>query len=102
VIAFIGDGDEEPPDDIDERNERVMEAHLNAAEEELDLELDLDLPRGGRERKRRGDHKRRTRGTPAARRVAAEYEVSLEEVAEAMDVPGVVNEDDVRRYVGKK
>lgn len=102
VIAFIGDADEEPPGDIEARNERVMEEHLSANEEELDLDLDLDLPRGGRERRRRGDRKRRIRGTPAARRVAAEFEVSLEEVAEAMDVSGVVNEDDVRRYVGKK
>lgn len=102
VIAFIGDADEEPPADIEERNERVMDEHLSAAEDELDLELDLDLPRAGRERKRRGDRKRRVRGTPAARRLAAELQVTLEEVAEAMDVSGVVNEDDVRRYVGKK
>jgi len=103
VIAFIGDGDEQPPDDIEERNERVMQEHLSAAEEELDLDLDLDLPRGGkRQRQRKADRKRRVRGTPAARALAATHEVSLEEVAEAMDVSGVVNEDDVRRYVGKK
>ncbi|MGI5817663.1 MAG: biotin/lipoyl-containing protein [Armatimonadota bacterium] len=103
VIAFIGDADEDPPDDIEERNRRVMEDHASSTEDDLDLELELDLPRGGsRELKRRGDRKRRVRGTPAARRVAAEFEVSLEEVAEAMDVSGVVNEDDVRRYVGRK
>ena len=101
VIAFIGDADEEPPDDIEERNERVMEKHMSATENELDL--DLDLPRGARrQRRRKADRKRRVRGTPAARRLAAEHEVSLEEVAEAMDVSGVVNEDDVRRYVGEK
>lgn len=101
VIAFIGGADEEPPDDIEARNERVMEEHLSAAEEELELEI--DLPRAGRrERQRRGDRKRRVRGTPAARRLAAELEVSLEEVAEAMDVSGVVNEDDVRAFVGRK
>jgi pyruvate/2-oxoglutarate dehydrogenase complex dihydrolipoamide acyltransferase (E2) component len=102
VIAFIGDADEEPPDDIEARNQRVMDDHVSATEDELDLDLDLDLPRGGRrERKRRGDRKRRTRGTPAARRLAAESEVSLDEVAEAMDVSGVVSEDDVRKYVGE-
>lgn len=102
VIAFVGEADEEPPDDIEARNERVMDEHLSATEDDLDLDLDLDLPRGGRQRTRRGDRKRRVRGTPAARRFAAEHEVSLEEVAEAMDVSGVVNEDDVRSYLGEK
>lgn len=103
VIAFIGDADEEPPSDIEQRNDRVMEEHASATEDELDLDLDLDLPRGARrQRSRKADRKRRVRGTPAARRLASENRVSLEEVAEAMDVSGVVNEDDIRRYVGKK
>ena len=103
VIAFLGGPDEEPPPDIEARNERVMDEHLSATDEDLDLDLGLDLPRGGRrQRSRKADRKRAVRGTPAARRLAAEHEVALEEVAEAMEVSGVVNEDDVRRYVGKK
>lgn len=102
VIAFIGGPDEEPPDDIEERNERVMEEHLRAAEDDLELDLEISIPRGRRERRRSSDGERRVRGTPAARRLAAELEVSLEEVAEALDVSGVVSEDDVRAFVGRR
>ncbi len=103
VIAFVGAPDEEPPQDIEGRNARIMDEHRRAAEEELDLELDLP-GRGGRGgRGRRGaDASRRVRGTPAARRVAQEFDVSLREVAEAMDVSGVVTEDDVRAYLREK
>jgi len=103
VICFIGSADEEPPDDIEERNARAMEEHLQAAEEELHLDLEISIPRGGRrERRHSSDGERRVRGTPAAKRLAAELEVSLEEVAEALDVDGVVSEDDVRAFMGRK
>ena len=103
VIAFVGRPDEEPPDDIEQRNERVMEEHLRAAEENLDLDLEISIPRGGRrERRRSSDGERRVRGTPEARRLAAELDVSLEEVAETLDVTGVVSEDDVRAFMGRK
>ncbi len=103
VIAFIGGPDDEPPDDIEERNERVMEEHLRAAEDDLELDLEISIPRGGRrERRHSSDGERRVRGTPAARRLAAELEVSLEEVAAALDVSGVVSEDDVRAFAGRK
>ena len=103
VIAFIGGPDEEPPDDIEERNARVMEDHVRAAEDDLDLDLEINVPRGGRRGRRRGsDGERRVRGTPAARKLAAKLKVSLEEVAEALEVEGVVSEDDVRAFAGRK
>ncbi len=101
VIAFIGTPDEEPPDDIPERNERVMQEHMSAAEEELDLDLDLDEIGRGRRGESRERKLRRVRGTPAARKLARDLDVTLDEVAEAMGGSGVVTEDDVRAYAGE-
>ncbi|NLO07006.1 MAG: hypothetical protein GX131_14360 [candidate division WS1 bacterium] len=103
VIAFIGGPDEEPPADVRERNEALMAEHRAAAVEELDLDLDLDLGavRGKRERRRRGEDSA-VRGTPAARKLARDRDVTLEEVATALGIKGVVSEEDVRRFVGEE
>ena len=92
VIAFISDDDQEPPAGIEEQNAALMEEHLARAEAEL--ELDLDLPAAI---KVRGPG--RVRATPAARRLARESDVTIEQVAEALSTDGVVGEDDVRRHL---
>ncbi len=101
VIAFVGAADEEPPPDIEECNRRLMAEHRRAAEEDLELEIDL-LGRSSR-RERRGGGRRagKVRATPAARRLAREREVSLEEIATALGKDDVINEEDVRRFLGE-
>lgn len=101
VIAFIGDADEEPPEDIERMNQQVMDEHRAAAEEELELDLEIDRPRERRRRGKSGDQ-RRVRGTPAARRLARDRDLSLQDVAEALDVRGVVNEEHVRTYLDEE
>ena len=103
VIAFIGGPGEEPPPDIEERNRLLLEAHRQAAEEELELEI--DLPARGFWRERRGAdvaRPREVRGTPAARHLARDRDVSLEEVATALRKSGVITEEDVRRFLGEE
>ncbi len=97
VIAFIGGPDEEPPPDIEAENAALMDEYRASGEAELDLDFDLDLPVkiGGRSGRRGG----RPRATPAARRLAREHDLSIEQVAEELGVRGVVGEDDVRRYL---
>lgn len=100
VIAFIGGPDEKPPDDIEERNQRVMQEHLSAAEDSLELELDLGAV--GRGRRRGGEARRRVRGTPAARKLARDRDVTLDEIAEALGISGVVSEEHVRAYLDEE
>jgi len=97
VIAFIGAEDEEPPQDIEGQNQRLLEEHRAAAEAEL--ELDLTLPTRGR-RERRGGAAT-VRGTPAAKRLAAEHGVELAAVAEALGKSGVITEEDVRVHLDR-
>ena len=96
VIAFIGADDEDPPPGIREQNATLIEEHraLTATE----LELDLELPAAGA---RRSGGRERVRATPAARRLAREHDVAIERVAEALNLTGVVSEDDVRRYLDR-
>lgn len=95
VIAFIGAEDEEPPEDIEAQNLALLAEHRARAQAELDL--DLDLPAGVAARGARDAG--RVRATPAARRLAREHDLTIEQVAEALDLQGVVGEDDVRRYL---
>jgi len=102
VIAFIGAPGEQPPADIEERNRLLMEAHRQAAEAELELEIDL-LARGSRrERRAPAPRPREARGTPAARHLARDRDVTLEEVATALRKSGVITEEDVRRFLGEE
>ena len=99
IIAFIGGPGEEPPDDIEERNERVMSEHMSAAGDEIELQIDLGAL--GR-RRRRGEDGTRVRGTPAARKLARERDLSLEDVATALGVSGVVTEQHVREFMNEE
>ncbi len=102
VIAFIGAPDEEPPSDIEERNRLLMEAHRRAAEEELELEIDLPARASRRERRVAAPRPREVRGTPAARHLARDRDVTLEQVATALRKTGVITEEDVRRFLGEE
>lgn len=95
VIAFIGAEDEEPPPEIEAQNRRRLEEHraVTAAE----LELDLSLPTRGRRERRAGGAT--VRGTPAAKRLAAEHGVELTAIAEVLGKTGVIAEEDVRAYL---
>ncbi len=95
VIAFIGGPHDEPPAGVAEENAALLEKHRAEAEAELDLELDLPATVARRGAGRGG----RVRATPAARRLAREKDLVIEEVAQALDVQGVVSEDDIRRYL---
>lgn len=95
VIAFIGGPDEEPPPNIEAENATLLEEYRASGEADLDLELDLPATIGARSSGRGG----RPRATPAARRLARENDLSIEQVAEGLGVEGVVGEDDVRRYL---
>lgn len=97
VIAFIGAEDEEPPPEIEAQNQRLLEQHRAAAEAEL--ELDLSLPTRGRRERRGGSGA--VRGTPAAKRLAAEHDVDLSTIAEAFGKSGVIAEEDVRAYLDR-
>lgn len=94
IIAFIGAEGEEPPDDIEAQNLALMAEHRARAQAELDL--DLDLPAAAKSRAARAG---RVRATPAARRLAREHDLTIEQVAAALDLQGVIGEDDVRRFL---
>ncbi len=79
-----------------------MEAHRRAAEEELELEIDLPARASRRERRVAAPRPREVRGTPAARHLARDRDVTLEQVATALRKTGVITEEDVRRFLGEE
>ncbi|HUS80693.1 MAG TPA: E3 binding domain-containing protein [Armatimonadota bacterium] len=74
-----------------------MAEHRAQAEAEFELDLDLSAVAGRGATASSG----RVRATPAARRLAREHNVAIEDVARALDLDGVVGEDDVRRYLDR-
>lgn len=96
TIAYIGDADEAVPTDIEERNSRLLRQH----QQQEKLELDLSSVGGsGTDADRRQSG---VRATPAARRVARENDVSIEDVARRLKVEGAVSDDDVEKYIQKR
>ena len=83
VLAAVGSAGEEMPD-----IEGMNRALLSRMEEGLTAEL------GERKKARKG-----LRATPAARRLARERGVSLEEVKEKLGVEGLIIEEHVRRFL---
>ena len=92
VIAFVGEEDEALPEGIEAENARLLAQHQTAAQ--LDLELKADLSQRLQAR--------RVRATPAARRVARESGVALEQVAQWLQEERPVDEADVCRYLEAK
>jgi pyruvate dehydrogenase E2 component (dihydrolipoamide acetyltransferase) len=92
VIAFVGEADETLPSGVDEANLELLTRHQAAAKLDLDLKADLA---------QRLQNKR-VRATPAARRVARENGVELEQVAQWLEEDRSVDEADVRAYLASR
>lgn len=93
AFAFVGDPSEPLPEGVEENNARLLAEHTRKAA----LELTLDLPAGASRRQQTAPD-RRVRATPAARRVARERGVSVEDVAAWRATGEPVTEADVEAY----
>jgi len=92
AIAFVGEPGEPLPEGIEAENQRLLEAHQAAVAAELDLDFDLPTARPAAP-------VGTVRATPAARRVAREAGVKLEEVAAWLGRDKTVEETDVKGYL---
>jgi pyruvate/2-oxoglutarate dehydrogenase complex dihydrolipoamide acyltransferase (E2) component len=92
ALAFVGNPGEEPPAGIEAENERLLAAHQAALAEDLDLDLDLPVARPAAPTGT-------VRATPAARRVAREAAVKLEDVAAWLGQDKTIEEGDVKGYL---
>ncbi len=86
VLAAVGSPGEEMPD-----VEGMNRALLSRMEEDLTAEL------GERKKKRTG-----LRATPAARRLARERGVALEQVKGKLEIEGLLKEEHVRRFLERE
>lgn len=95
IMAYVGEQGESPPGDIETRNAELLREHA------AKTALHLDLGQGGTGTRRAAPRApdSRVRATPAARRVAREAKVAIEEVAEWAQPDGPVTEADVEAYV---
>ena len=96
AIAFVGEEEEMPPPGVERQNRDLLQARTAAAK--LDLSLD-STTQGASPVRRREPAEHRVRATPAARRVARENGVTIEEVAAWMDGEGPVGQADVEAYL---
>ena len=92
AIAFVGEPGEPLPAGVEDENARLLATHQAAARADLDLKAKLAEALQGR----------RVRATPAARRVAREEGVALEDVAQWLGEDRPVGDDDVRRYLKER
>ncbi len=90
IIALVGDPDE-PLTDVTEANRRLLEEHReNAAKREA-----------GARRQVRKRKKSRVRATPAARRMAREQNIDLNDVADHTQAD-IVNQEILEAYLSEK
>lgn len=89
AIAFVGEPEEALPEGVEAENEALLTQHQAAAKLDLDLKLDLSQRLQAK----------RVRATPAARRVARESGVELDQVAQWLQEDRPVDEADVRGYL---
>jgi pyruvate dehydrogenase E2 component (dihydrolipoamide acetyltransferase) len=92
AIAFVGEAEEALPEGVEEENRRLLTEHQAAAQVDVDLKARLAAKLGGA----------RVRATPAARRVAREQSVALEDVAAWLGEDRPVDDADVRRYMQER
>jgi pyruvate dehydrogenase E2 component (dihydrolipoamide acetyltransferase) len=92
AIAFVGEADETAPGGVEEANLELLTRHQAAAKLDLDLKADLAQRL----------QSKRVRATPAARRVARENGVELEQVAQWLEEDRSVDEADVRAYLASR
>lgn len=92
AIAFVGEPGEALPEGLEAENLRLLEAHQAAVAAELDLDFELPTARPAAPAGM-------VRATPAARRVAREAGVKLEDVAVWLGSDKTVEEGDVKGYL---
>lgn len=90
IIALIGDADEPLPD-VTDTNRQLLEAHRGQASKVRDSERRQVSKR----------RKSRVRATPAARRLARENSIDLDDVAAHAQVD-IVNQDVLEAYLSQK
>lgn len=96
AFAFLGEATEAPPEGVEDRNAKLLAEHTQKAA----LELTLDLPAGAARQERPGLD-RRVRATPAARRVARERGVTVEDVSAWRGTGEPVTEADVEAFCAR-
>ncbi|MFO7947807.1 MAG: biotin/lipoyl-containing protein [Armatimonadota bacterium] len=93
IIAFISEAGEEPDTDVERRNNHLLQQRREATEAELDLDDIFEAAKKPQSRSR-------VKAAPAARRLARENDVDIEDVAEWLgDAPGLVSKADVESYL---
>lgn len=92
IFAFVGEEDEQLPEGVEEENQRLMAAHQAATR--ADAELKAKLAQALQSRK--------TRATPAARRLAREKGVALEDVAVWLGEERPIQEEDVKAFLAQR
>ena len=92
ALAFVGEPDEPLPEGVETENQQLLAEHQAAARTDLDLKAKLARTLRGA----------KVRATPAARRVAREAGVTLEDVAQWLGEDRPVDDGDVRRYLSER
>jgi pyruvate dehydrogenase E2 component (dihydrolipoyllysine-residue acetyltransferase) len=95
VIGYIGEPDEAPPADIEAENQALLQAKREEARLSVDWP-DESLPRGPAPTPGAV-----VRATPAARRLAREAGVSLEEIAASIGEARRISDRDVEAYIAE-
>lgn len=91
ALAFVGEEGEPLPEGVEAANQQLLARHQAATAVDAELKAKLAQALGGR----------RVRATPAARRVAREQGVALEDVAQWLGEDRPVTDDDVRGFVAR-
>lgn len=97
AFAFLGGPEEPLPEGVEDRNAQLLAEHTQKAA----LELTLELPAGAARRGPATPPDRRVRATPAARRVARERGVTVEDVAAWRATGEPVTEADVEAFCAR-
>lgn len=91
VLAFVGEQGEPLPEGVEAANQQLLAEHQAATAVDAELKAKLAQALSGR----------KVRATPAARRVAREQGVALEDVAQWLGEDRPVTDDDVRGFVAR-
>lgn len=91
VLAFVGEEGEPLPEGVEAANQQLLAEHQAATAVDAELKAKLAQALSGR----------KVRATPAARRVAREQGVALEDVAQWLGEDRPVTDEDVRGFVAR-
>ncbi len=93
VIAFISARGEDADPAIEQHNEQILARHRQQVQPDLDLDAILGAAKTKRSRQR---------ATPAARRLARQNQIELQDVAQAQAEPvDIISEEHVREYLSR-